>query len=116
MYEQIARLLLATMFIVSAFKGLTGGFQGSVGYISSYGLPFPTILAAAGLFSKIFGSYSLITGQYEKYGIPLLILFTLIVLVIFNNPFVDSSKMWMALALLGVVGGLLLVYKDRRDE
>ena len=31
MYEQIARLLLATMFIVSAFKGLTGGFQGSAG-------------------------------------------------------------------------------------
>ena len=113
----VARILLAAMFIFSAFNGVTGGFPGAVGYIKANGLPMPTVLAAAGLFAKAFGSFSLVTGKYEKYGIPILMLFVVIVLAVFNNPFQDPSKKWMALALLGVLGGLLLIYDDccKRD-
>ena len=111
----MVRLLLAAMFVVSAFKGLTGGIGGATGYIKSKGLPMPAVLAVAGLVAKIFGSYSLITGQYEEYGLPILMLFVIVILVVFNNPFTDSSNMWMALALLGVLGGILSVYNNRND-
>ncbi len=111
----MVRLLLAAMFVVSAFKGLTGGIGGATGYIKSKGLPMPAVLAVAGLVAKIFGSYSLITGQYEEYGLPILMLFVIVILVVFNNPFTDSSNMWMALALLGVLGGILSVYNKRKD-
>ena len=30
-------------------------------------------------------------------------------LFVINNPFIDSSKLWMCLSLLGVIGGLLLL-------
>ena len=112
----LARVLLAAMFVVSAFKGLTGGLSGASGYIASKGLPFPTLLAVLGLVAKLFGSYSLVTGQYEEYGLPILMLFVVIVLVVFNNPFQDPSKMWMSLALLGVLGGLLLVYNKSNSN
>lgn len=115
MQDLIVRLLLAAMFVVSAFKGLTGGIGGATSYIKSKGLPMPAVLAVAGLVAKIFGSYSLITGQYEEYGLPILMLFVIVVLVVFNNPFTDSSNMWMALALLGVLGGILSVYNNRKD-
>lgn len=117
MQDLIARLLLAAIFIVSAFKGLTGGLllPGATEYIKSKGLPMPAVLAVAGLVAKIFGSYSLITGQYEEYGLPILMLFVIVILVVFNNPFTDSSNMWMALALLGVLGGILSVYNNRKD-
>tara|TARA_B100000902_G_C27172428_1_gene844530 strand:- start:448 stop:795 length:348 start_codon:yes stop_codon:yes gene_type:complete len=115
MQDLMVRLLLAAMFVVSAFKGLTGGIGGATGYIKSKGLPMPAVLAVAGLVAKIFGSYSLITGQYEEYGLPILMLFVIVILVVFNNPFTDSSNMWMALALLGVLGGILSVYNKRKD-
>ena len=60
--------------------------------LKQMGLPMPTVLAAAGLFAKAFGSFSLVTGKYEKYGIPILMLFVVIVLAVFNNPFQDPSK------------------------
>lgn len=115
MQDLIVRLLLAAMFVVSAFKGLTGGIGGATNYIKSKGLPMPAVLAVAGLVAKIFGSYSLITGQYEEYGLPVLMLFVIIILVVFNNPFEDPSNMWMALALLGVLGGILSIYNNRKD-
>ena len=116
MRDLIVRLLLAAMFVVSAFKGLSGGLGGATGYIKSKGLPFPAVLAAAGLIAKILGSYSLITGQYEEFGLPILMLFVVIIIFVFNNPFTDPSKMWMALALLGVLGGILSVYNNKKDN
>ena len=105
----LARLLLASMFAVSAVNNITGGFSDSVQYVASKQLPFPTVLAGLGLIVKIIGSVSLITGQYMSLAVPLLLLFLVTVTVIFNNPLADPSKKWMFFALLGVMGGLLLL-------
>ena len=112
----VARVLLASMFILSVSKSLMGGFSGSVNFVKSKNLPFPLVLALAGLFVKAFGSYSLVTNRYTNYAVPLLILFLVTVIIVFNNPLVDSSKLWMCMALLGVIGGLLLVLEDNRKN
>ena len=108
----VARLLLASMFVVSVSKSLMGGFPGSVEFVKSKNLPFPMVLALAGLLIKAFGSYSLITNKHKKIAIPMLLVFLVSVIVVFNNPLLDESKLWMFLALLGVMGGLLLTLED----
>ena len=45
MQDLIVRPLIAPMFVVSAFKGLTGGIGGATSYIKSKGLPMPAVLA-----------------------------------------------------------------------
>ena len=92
-------------------KVLWEDFQ-SVNFIKSKNLPFPLVLAIAGFAIKAFGSYSLLTNKHKKIAIPLLILFVATVIVVFNNPLVDESKLWMCMALLGVIGGLILALKD----
>tara|TARA_B100000674_G_scaffold199911_1_gene163139 strand:+ start:472 stop:819 length:348 start_codon:yes stop_codon:yes gene_type:complete len=108
----VARVLLASMFLLSVSKSVMGGFPGSVNFIKSKNLPFPLVLAIAGFAIKAFGSYSLLTNKHKKVAIPLLILFVATVIVVFNNPLVDESKLWMCMALLGVIGGLILALKD----
>ena len=64
------------------------------------------------IYSKNPISYSLITNKHKKIAIPMLLVFLVSVIVVFNNPLLDESKLWMFLALLGVMGGLLLTLED----
>ena len=51
-----ARLLMVALFLPAGIGKLTG-FAGTVGYISSVGLPLPTLAAAAALcLAGLFGS------------------------------------------------------------
>ena len=51
----IGRLLLVALFLPAGISKLTG-FAGTVGYISSVGLPLPTLGAALALAVEILGS------------------------------------------------------------
>ena len=108
--EKIGRILLASMFVMSVIKNLTGGFKGSVEYVKKTNIPLPELLVIAAMIIKGFGSYSLITGKMEKIALPLLIGFLIIVTILFNNPIKNPEKKWMCMSLLGVLGGLLIVY------
>lgn len=104
----LGRVLLASMFFVSALMSGLDGLKGSTALIASKNLPFPFVLALLGFVAKLLGSVSLITNTYTQYGVPLLILFLIIVIVLFNNPVQDPSKKYMFSALVSVLGGLIL--------
>lgn len=112
MLKFISKILLSLMFIISVIKNLTGGFSGSVKYIASKNLPLPTLLAIGGLIVKSLGVFSLLTGKLKKYFLPLLIVFMITVMIVFNNPIEDSKNLWKFLSLVGVVGGILYVLAD----
>ena len=59
---------------------------------------------------------SLISGLFLKYSIPVAIAFLCILVMFFNNPFIDESKQWMALALLGMIGGLISLLLIELDD
>ena len=110
MLNLLGRILLSLMFALSVLKNLTGGFKGSVELVKSVKVPLPELCVIIGMIIKGFGAYSLITNKHKNIALPLLIGFLLIVTVIFNNPIKKPEKKWMFMSLLGVMGGLLIVY------
>ena len=116
--DLISRILMAFMFLLSVIGNIVtpGKFSESVKYVKSIGFPLPVLSVIGGLLIKTFGSYSLLTKQYINYALPLLIGFTLLVTLLFNNPLKDSSKKWMFFTLLSVIGGLIQFYLQNKKK
>ena len=109
----VGKLLLSAMFAVSVFKNATGGFKGSVEYVKKLKFPLPFWSTLVATLIKAFGAYSLITGHMEEIALPLLIGFLVLITILANNPFTYPDKKWMFMSLLGVIGGLLIVYSEQ---
>lgn len=105
------RLLLAALFLPAGFDKLTG-FAGTVGYISSVGLPMPQLAAAAALVVEIAGGLALVVGYRTRVAALVLAAFTLVASVFFHNYWTAPGEAQMIQQLLffknvAVVGGLL---------
>ena len=108
--EKIGRVLLSLMFALSVLKNITGGFNGSVEYVKKLNFPLPVLSTLLALVIKGLGAFTLITGYKEKIILPFLIGFLLLITILANNPIQYPDKKWMFFSLLGVIGGLLIVY------
>ena len=109
----IGKILLSAMFALSVFKNLTGGFKGSVEYVKILKFPFPVLSTLLATLIKAFGVYSLLTGKMEYIALPLLIGFLILITILANNPISYPDKKWMFMSLLGVIGGLLIIYSKQ---
>ncbi|MFN7888378.1 MAG: DoxX family protein, partial [Betaproteobacteria bacterium] len=108
------RILLALMFVLAGFSKI-GGFDGTVGYIASKGLPLPTLLAIGTIALEIVGGLALAVGYKARWAALALAVFTLIASVIFHNYWampVDQQRMQMLMFMknLAVAGGMLMVF------
>ena len=106
----IGKILLSLMFALSVFNNINGGFKGSVEYVKILKFPFPFLSTLIATLIKAFGVYSLLTGKFQKIALPLLIGFLILITILANNPIKYPEKKWMFMSLLGVIGGLLMVY------
>jgi len=109
----IGRLLLAALFLPAGLSKLSG-FEGTVGYISSVGLPLPTVAAAVALTVEILGSVALILGFQTRIAAAVLAVFTLVASVFFHAFWAAAPEQAFVQQLLffkniGVVGGLLVL-------
>lgn len=107
----IARLLLAALFLPAGIGKITG-FEGTVGYIASVGLPLPTIAAVAALAVEVLGGLALLMGFGTRWAALFLALFTLVASFFFHNYWsVPAEQQFMQQLLfmknVGVTGGLL---------
>jgi putative oxidoreductase len=105
------RLLLALLFLPAGIGKLTG-FAGTVGYISSVGLPLPQAAAALAMVVEIVGSVALIVGYRARVVAIVLAVFTLLASLFFHNYWALPADQQMMQHLLftknlAVVGGLL---------
>ena len=71
----IGRILLAALFLPAGLSKLSG-FEGTVGYITSVGLPLPTVAAAAAIAVEILGAVALIVGFQTRIAAAVLAVFT----------------------------------------
>ena len=109
----IGRLLFVALFLPAGISKLTG-FAGTVGYISSVGLPLPTLGAALALAVEILGSLALLAGFQTRIAALVLALFTLVASFFFHafwgaapdQAFVQQLLFFKNIA---VVGGLLVL-------
>jgi putative oxidoreductase len=108
-----ARLLMVALFLPAGIGKLTG-FAGTVGYISSVGLPLPTLAAATALIVEIVGSLALLAGFGTRIAAVVLAAFTLVASFFFHNYWgVPADQAFMQQLLffknIAVVGGLLAI-------
>ncbi|MEO8134458.1 MAG: DoxX family protein [Betaproteobacteria bacterium] len=105
------RLLLALLFLPAGISKLTG-FAGTVGYISSVGLPAPQLAAALAVVVEIAGGVALIAGYGTRFAAIALAVFTLVASFFFHAFWALPADQQMIPQLLfiknmAVVGGLL---------
>ena len=110
-FSLIARVLLAALFLPAGISKLTG-FAGTVGYISSVGLPLPAVGAALALTVEIVGSLALLAGFGTRIAAVVLAAFTLVASFFFHAYWAVPADQAFVTQLLffkniAVVGGLL---------
>jgi len=107
----VARLLMAALFLPAGIGKLTG-FAGTVGYITSVGMPMPTVAAAIAAAVEVLGSLALIFGVGTRVAALVLAFFTLVASFFFHAYWAVPADQQMITQLLffknvAVVGGLL---------
>ena len=109
----IGRVLIAALFIPAGISKI-GGFEGTVGYIASVGLPLATAGAIVAIVIEVVAGAALLVGYRTKQAALVLALFTLVATVLFHNFWAmpaDQAFMQQLMFMknIAVVGGLLVV-------
>ena len=109
----IGGVLIAALFIPAGISKI-GGFEGTVGYIASVGLPLATAGAIVAILVEVVAGAALLVGYRTKQAALVLALFTLVATVLFHNFWAmpeDQAFMQQLMFMknIAVVGGLLVV-------
>lgn len=109
----VGRLLMALLFLPAGIAKV-GGFAGTVGYISSKGLPLPELGAVIAIVVEVGGGLALVAGFGTRFVALALALFTLAASFFFHNYWGMPAEQAMMQQLMffkniAVVGGLLVL-------
>lgn len=109
----VGRILLGLIFVWFGF-GKIGGFDGTVGYIASKGLPMPAVIAVLTILIEVGGGLALMFGIFTRQAAFALAAFTLLAGLIFHNFWAvpEAQKMMQQthfLKNLSMVGGMLVL-------
>jgi putative oxidoreductase len=113
-YVSIAgRVLLASLFLLSGIGKVTG-FEGTVGYIESKGLPLAEVGAAAAAVLEIAGALALILGWRTRWAALGLAVYSIATAFVFHNFWTFAPPQLVAqqvqfLKNICITGGLLTV-------
>ncbi|MGS5087770.1 DoxX family protein [Hydrogenophaga sp. A37] len=107
----VSRLLLAAVFLPAGIGKITG-FEGTVGYIASVGLPMATLGAVVAIVVEVLGGLALLVGFGTRWAALALALFTLAASFFFHNFWAVPAEQQLMQQMLfmkniGVTGGLL---------
>src|SRR5215217_5358682 len=110
----VGRILLAAIFIKSGF-GKIAGFEGTVGYIASKGLPLPQIGAILAIVVELGGGILLAVGFKARWAALAIAIFTLASGIIFHNYWAVEASQRMAQDInfwknIAMTGGMLMVF------
>lgn len=109
----IGRLLFVLLFLPAGFSKVTG-FAGTVGYISSVGLPMSTPAAMLAILVEVGGSLALLAGFGSRIAALALAAFTLSASFFFHNYWGVPADQVMVQQLMffknmAIAGGLLVL-------
>ena len=80
----LGRALLSAIFVLSGIGKLTG-FDGTVSYIASVGLPMPQLLGLGAIAVELIGSAMLILGWKTRWAASAMLLYTAATALLFHN-------------------------------
>jgi putative oxidoreductase len=107
------RILIALIFLFAGFGKITG-FEGTVGYIASKGLPLPHLAAIGAIIIELGGGIMLVLGWKTRLAAAALLLFTALAALFFHNfwalsPDQAQNQMIHFMKNLAMMGGMLFV-------
>ena len=107
------RLLIALIFVLSGFGKITG-FEGTVGYIASKGLPLPQLAAIGAIIVELGGGIMLVAGWKARWAAAAMFVFTVAAALIFHDFWAvpadqAQDQMIHFLKNISMAGGLLYV-------
>src|SRR3954462_9237048 len=107
----IGRLLIAAIFVKSGLGKITG-FEGTVGYIASKGLPLPQLAAIGAIIVELGGGIMVVLGWKARWAAAAMFIFTAAAALIFHNfwavpPDQAQNQMIHFMKNVSMLGGLL---------
>ena len=109
----VGRILIAVIFIVSGF-GKIMGFDGTVGYIRSAGLPAAQLAAIAAVVIELGGGILLLLGWKARWAAAALFVFVFCAGIFFHAFWASPPEQVMMQQIqfmknLAIMGGLLYI-------
>lgn len=110
----VARILLTLMFIYSGFGKLTG-FDGTVGYIASKGLPMPQLMAIGAILIELGAGLLLLVGYKARWAALAIFVFLIPTTLIFHNFWASPAAEYEMQQInfmknVTIMGGMLMVW------
>ncbi len=110
----VARILLSGMFIYAGFGKITG-FEGTVGYIASKGLPLPQLMAIGAILVELGAGLLLLVGYKARWAALAIFLFLIPTTLIFHNFWALPADQVMDNMInfeknVTIMGGMLMVW------
>ena len=111
----LGRILLCTIFLLSAVGNKIPNFQAVAGYMAKEGVPAPQVMLAGAIVFLIAGSLSVILGYKARIGAALLLVFLVLATYYFHDfwtlsdPQAKQEQMIQFMKNLGLMGAMLLV-------
>jgi putative oxidoreductase len=110
-YALVGRLLIALLFVPAGLSKI-GGFDGTVGYIASKGLPAPTLGAVIAILVEVGLGLALAFGLKARASALVLAIFSVVSGIIFHNFWAMEAAQVMVNQImfmknLAIAGGLL---------
>ena len=107
MLDLLARFLISGLFLLNGIFKISN-YDGTIGWMESYGLPGILIIPA--ILLEIVGPIFIILGYQAKIAAGLLSLFCIATAVIFHNNFSDQMQLISFLKNIALAGGFLFIF------
>jgi len=105
--DLFARVLISALFLLNGVFKISN-YEGTVGWVESFGLPGIIIVPA--IILEIIGPILIILGYQAKLAAGLLSLFCIATGVIFHNDFSDQMQLTSFLKNIALAGGFLFIF------
>jgi len=108
------RILLTFMFVYSGFGKITG-FEGTVGYIASKGMPLPQLMAIGAIAVELGAGLLLLVGYKARWAALAIFLFLIPATLIFHNFWASPPAEFRMQQInfmknFAIMGGMLMVW------
>lgn len=111
-----SRVMLATIFLMSALGNKIPNFSGTVDYMTANGVPAPNIMLAGAIVFLLAGGISVVLGFKARIGASLLAVFLILATYYFHDFWTyepDSQEFQMEMIQfmknLGLMGAMLMI-------
>jgi putative oxidoreductase len=104
----VGRIGLSAIFLLSGISKITAPAT-MIGYISSVGLPFPTLALAGAIAVEVGGGIALILGYRTRIVAAILALFSIVTALAFHNALGDQNQFIHFFKNIAMAGGLAQV-------